>query len=79
MQPRITVVTIGVDDLERALHFYRDGLGLATEGIIGCVLPRPSWMATSRRSGRTVPPPWWRREAAASLPQVGNGGICTRV
>jgi uncharacterized protein len=35
MQPRITVVTIGVDDLERALHFYRDGLGLATEGIIG--------------------------------------------
>jgi catechol 2,3-dioxygenase-like lactoylglutathione lyase family enzyme len=35
MQPRITVVTIGVDDLERALRFYRDGLGLATEGIIG--------------------------------------------
>jgi catechol 2,3-dioxygenase-like lactoylglutathione lyase family enzyme len=35
MKPRITVVTIGVDDLERALRFYRDGLGLATEGIIG--------------------------------------------
>src|SRR5262249_35943007 len=35
MQPRITVVTIGVDDLKRALRFYRDGLGLATEGIIG--------------------------------------------
>src|SRR5262249_24297234 len=35
MQPRVTVVTIGVDDLERALRFYRDGLGLATEGIIG--------------------------------------------
>jgi uncharacterized protein len=35
MQPRITVVTIGVDDLERGLRFYRDGLGLATEGIIG--------------------------------------------
>ncbi|MEZ4678756.1 MAG: VOC family protein [Caldilineaceae bacterium] len=35
MQPRITVITIGVADLERALHFYRDGLGLATEGIIG--------------------------------------------
>ena len=35
MQPRITVLTIGVDDLERALHFYRDGLGFATEGIIG--------------------------------------------
>ncbi|MBS0454060.1 MAG: VOC family protein, partial [Proteobacteria bacterium] len=35
MKPRITVITIGVDDLERSLHFYRDGLGLETEGIIG--------------------------------------------
>ncbi|MDP9315635.1 MAG: VOC family protein [Chloroflexota bacterium] len=35
MQPRIAVITIGVDDLERSLHFYRDGLGLATDGIIG--------------------------------------------
>jgi uncharacterized protein len=35
MKPRITVVTIGVDDLERALRFYRDGMGLRTEGIIG--------------------------------------------
>jgi len=35
MKPRITVVTLGVDDLEKAVQFYRDGLGLATEGIIG--------------------------------------------
>jgi len=35
MKPRITVITIGVDDLERALKFYRDGLGLATKGIVG--------------------------------------------
>jgi uncharacterized protein len=35
MKPRITVITLGVDDLERALRFYRDGLGLKTEGIIG--------------------------------------------
>jgi catechol 2,3-dioxygenase-like lactoylglutathione lyase family enzyme len=35
MKARITVITIGVDDLERSLHFYRDGLGLKTEGIIG--------------------------------------------
>ena len=33
MKSRITVVTIGVDDLEKSLRFYRDGLGLATEGI----------------------------------------------
>jgi len=35
MQPRITVITLGVDNLERALRFYRDGLGFATEGITG--------------------------------------------
>jgi catechol 2,3-dioxygenase-like lactoylglutathione lyase family enzyme len=35
MKPRITVVTIGVDDLERSVRFYRDGLGLQTRGIIG--------------------------------------------
>ena len=35
MKPRLTLVTIGVDDLERSLRFYRDGLGLKTEGIVG--------------------------------------------
>jgi uncharacterized protein len=35
MKPYITLITLGVDDLERAVAFYRDGLGLATEGIIG--------------------------------------------
>jgi catechol 2,3-dioxygenase-like lactoylglutathione lyase family enzyme len=35
MKPRITVITIGVDDLERAVRFYRDGVGLRTEGIVG--------------------------------------------
>ena len=35
MKPRITLITLGVDDLERAVRFYRDGLGLETEGIVG--------------------------------------------
>lgn len=35
MQPRITLITLGVDDLERSLAFYRDGLGLPTKGIVG--------------------------------------------
>lgn len=35
MKPRISLITLGVDDLERSLRFYRDGLGLATEGIVG--------------------------------------------
>jgi uncharacterized protein len=35
MNPSISVITLGVSDLERALAFYRDGLGLPTQGIIG--------------------------------------------
>jgi catechol 2,3-dioxygenase-like lactoylglutathione lyase family enzyme len=35
MQPRITMLTLGVDDLERSVRFYRDGLGFPTEGIVG--------------------------------------------
>jgi catechol 2,3-dioxygenase-like lactoylglutathione lyase family enzyme len=35
MKPRITMITLCVDDLERALRFYRDGLGLPTDGIVG--------------------------------------------
>jgi catechol 2,3-dioxygenase-like lactoylglutathione lyase family enzyme len=35
MKPRISLITLGVDDLERALAFYRDGLGLPTTGIVG--------------------------------------------
>jgi catechol 2,3-dioxygenase-like lactoylglutathione lyase family enzyme len=35
MKPRITVLTLGVDDLEASLRFYRDGLGLPTQGIVG--------------------------------------------
>jgi catechol 2,3-dioxygenase-like lactoylglutathione lyase family enzyme len=35
MEPRITVLTLGVDDLEDSVRFYRDGLGLRTDGIVG--------------------------------------------
>lgn len=35
MKPRISLVTLGVADLAASLRFYRDGLGLATQGIIG--------------------------------------------
>ena len=35
MQAHISVITLAVEDLQRALDFYHDGLGLATEGIIG--------------------------------------------
>jgi uncharacterized protein len=35
MKPRVKLITLGVADLERSLAFYRDGMGLSTEGIIG--------------------------------------------
>jgi catechol 2,3-dioxygenase-like lactoylglutathione lyase family enzyme len=35
MKPRVTVITLGVEDLDVSLSFYRDGLGLSTDGIVG--------------------------------------------
>ena len=35
MKPRINVLTLAIDNLEKAMAFYRDGLGLETKGITG--------------------------------------------
>ncbi len=35
MKPSLTLITLGVDDLDRALRFYRDGLKLQTDGVVG--------------------------------------------
>lgn len=35
MKQRVTVITLGVDDLQKSLEFYRDGLGFQTQGIVG--------------------------------------------
>lgn len=35
MRPHISLITLGVDDLDRSVAFYRDGLGLPTRGIVG--------------------------------------------
>ncbi|NBB17667.1 VOC family protein [Caulobacter sp. SLTY] len=35
MKPRVSLITLAVADLEAAVAFYRDGLGLETEGIVG--------------------------------------------
>jgi catechol 2,3-dioxygenase-like lactoylglutathione lyase family enzyme len=39
MDARINVITLGVADLQRSLAFYRDGLGLSTEGVVGTEYP----------------------------------------
>jgi catechol 2,3-dioxygenase-like lactoylglutathione lyase family enzyme len=35
MKPRLTLLTLGVDDLERSVEFYQHGLGFPTKGIVG--------------------------------------------
>jgi len=35
VEPRVDVITLAVEDLERALRFYRDGLGFESKGVIG--------------------------------------------
>ena len=35
MEPRVSLVTLGVSDLERSVTFYRDGLGWSKSGVGG--------------------------------------------
>ncbi len=35
MKPRLSVITVGVENLERSLQFYLGGIGLVTGGIVG--------------------------------------------
>ena len=35
MRPRISVITLAVEDLDRSMRFYRDGMGLQTDGVFG--------------------------------------------
>src|SRR5438874_3383983 len=60
MQPRIHVITLGVDDLERALAFYREGLGLESPGIVGTEFPgdETTPAALPRCSSSTVTSFW---------------------
>ena len=58
MEPRVSLLTLGVSDLERAVAFYRDGLGwpksevggdevafFKTSGVVIALFPRPSFAA----------------------------------
>ena len=64
MKPHLTVITLGVDDLERAVAFYRDGLGLATQGIIGTELENGAVAFFNLQDGLKLAL-WPRRSLAA--------------
>lgn len=51
MNPHITIITLGVDKLERAVAFYRDGLGLHTKGIVGAEIEHGAVAFFKLRSG----------------------------
>ena len=63
MKPRITVITVGVDDLERAVTFYRDGMGLQTDGIMGSEFPHGA-VAFFRLEGNIMLAVWPRADLA---------------
>ena len=64
MIPRITLLTLGVDDLERAVAFYRDGLGFATSGIVGSEIENGA-VAFFRLDGGLKLALWPRKSLAA--------------
>lgn len=51
LDPNVTLITLGVDDLERAVAFYRDGLGWPTKGIIGTDIDNGAVAFFNLRSG----------------------------
>jgi hypothetical protein len=74
MKPRITLITLGVDDLERAVAFYRDGLGLATKGIVGAEMENGAVAFFNLESGLKLAL-WPRKSLAADsgLPTSATG------
>jgi hypothetical protein len=63
MKPRITLITLGVNDLAKALAFYRDGLGFPTEGIVGTEFEHGAVVFFELQSGLKLAL-WPRRDIA---------------
>ncbi|HEY4647607.1 MAG TPA: VOC family protein [Gemmatimonadales bacterium] len=71
MKPYVTLITLGVDDLERALRFYRDGLGFPTKGIVGTEFEHGSVVFIELQAGLKLAL-WPRADLAwdAGVPQA---------
>lgn len=67
MDPRISLITLVVDDLAASRRFYRDGLGWTPEFESGDVL-------MFRAGERLLLSLWDRRSAATEIGQVTRGG-----
>ncbi len=67
MEPSVSLVTLGVRNLERAVAFYQDGLGLPLSGA------SVEGEVAFFRTGGTVLALWWR-EALAEDANVDSEG-----
>jgi catechol 2,3-dioxygenase-like lactoylglutathione lyase family enzyme len=61
MKPRITLITLGLTICKRTVRFYRDGLGLETEGIVGTEFEHGAVALFELQSGLML---WPRRSIA---------------
>ena len=72
MEPRITLITLGVADLQRSLAFYRDGLGWPTEGIVGEEIENGAVVFFDLQKGLKVA--LWPTTSLAAEARVNAGG-----
>jgi catechol 2,3-dioxygenase-like lactoylglutathione lyase family enzyme len=75
MTPRVTLITLGVDDLDRSLAFYRDGLGLLTKGIVGTEFEHGAVAFFDLQPGLQLAlwrPPTWRTIPAWPDPRAAQ-------
>jgi catechol 2,3-dioxygenase-like lactoylglutathione lyase family enzyme len=75
MKPRITLITLGSDDLERSLAFYRDGLGWPTEGILGTEFEYGATAFFDLQGGLKLA--IWHRASIALDSCVGQSEACS--
>jgi catechol 2,3-dioxygenase-like lactoylglutathione lyase family enzyme len=78
VKPFINVITLAVEDLERSLAFYRDGMGLETEGIFGTEFEHGAVVFFYLRSGLILalwPKSSLSAEANIPLSEIRSGGI----
>jgi len=71
MKPHITILTLAVEDLERAVAFYRDGLGFPTKGIVGREFENGAVAFFSLASGLKLA--LWPRKSMAADSGVATG------
>ena len=75
MEPRVTLITLGVEDLKRSLSFYRDGLGWPTDGIVGEEFENGAVVFFELRKGLKLA--LWPRTSLAAVAHVNTTGTAS--